>query len=157
MPYLIDGHNLIQSMNDISIEDPNDEAKLVGALRSFMIGQNKKCKVFFDGGLPGGSSRMSCSRVQVHFAHTGQEADANIIACIHHLANPKQWILVSSDRRIREQALKRHIQLVHARDFAQALERPRQYSRERDSSDPPIQVADLEEWYEIFGIDDEPS
>lgn len=157
MPYLIDGHNLIQSMKGISIEDPDDEAKLVRTLRSFMIGQNKKCKVFFDGGLPGGYSRMSCSRVQVRFAHAGQEADVNIIHCIHQLANPKQWTLVSSDRKIREQARLRKIKLVHAWEFAQALEARKTLSSQCDAVDPPMQEAELDEWYEIFGIDEEHS
>ena len=35
MPYLIDGHNLIACLPDISLDDPNDEAQLVNKLKGF--------------------------------------------------------------------------------------------------------------------------
>ena len=35
MPFLIDGHNLIGRMPGISLDDPDDEARLVAQLRAF--------------------------------------------------------------------------------------------------------------------------
>ena len=154
MPYLIDGHNLIQSLNRISIQDPNDEAKLVGVLRGFMIGQGKKCIVFFDRGLLGGASRLSCSRVQVIFANTGQEADTRIINQIRNLTNPTTWTLVSSDSKIRKFASTRNLNLLHSSEFAKQLETQKAQQVKKEDMDTPISAAELQEWYEIFSADD---
>ena len=155
MPYLIDGHNLIQSLNRISIQDPNDEAKLVGVLRGFMIGQGKKCIVFFDRGLPGGASRLSCSRVEVIFANTGQEADTRIINHIRNLTNSTTWTLVSSDSKIRNFASKNNLRLLHSPEFAKQLETQKARKVKKEDIDTPISAAELQEWYEIFSADDE--
>ena len=126
MRFLIDGHNLIHAMTSISIEDPDDEAKLVSALRSHMIGQNDKCTVIFDGGLPGGHSHLSCSRVQVIFANTGQEADQRLIKHILKENNPTSCVLVSSDSRIKTVAQRRKMKVLLAQDFSKMMETPSQ-------------------------------
>ena len=59
MAYLIDGHNLIGQLPDLSLNDPNDEAKLVQKLIGFAARQQKRVVVVFDSGLPGGKSRLS--------------------------------------------------------------------------------------------------
>jgi hypothetical protein len=37
MPYLIDAHNLIGQLEDLSLSDPNDEAILVTRLKAFCV------------------------------------------------------------------------------------------------------------------------
>lgn len=153
MPYLIDGHNLIQAMPGISLEDPHDEAKLVGALRGLMIGQGKKCTVIFDGGLPGGSSRLSCNRVEVVFASSGQEADSRIINRIRNMRNASGWVLVSSDGRIREAAKRRKMAMLYAHKFAQLLEPKPARPNENEAHDSPLSDSDLQDWLHAFGED----
>ena len=41
MNYLIDGHNLIGQLPDISLDDPNDEALLVQKLSGFCAANTK--------------------------------------------------------------------------------------------------------------------
>ena len=153
MPYLIDGHNLIHCLNRISIQDPHDEAKLVMVLRGFMIGQGKKCVVFFDYGLPGGVSGLSSTRVKVVFANTGQEADTRIINQIRNLSNPSSWTLVSSDNKIRTFAKAQKMRLLHSSAFANLLEKE-PIADEKEAVETPMSAADLQEWREIFGDDE---
>src|SRR3954471_8530726 len=75
--FLVDGHNLIGQLQDLSLDDPYDEAKLAMAIRSFCMRSNMKATVIFDNGLPGGvSKQLSNSSVKVIFAPSGTQADA---------------------------------------------------------------------------------
>ena len=54
MNYLIDGHNLIGSMPNISLSDDNDEFKLVFLLRKIAVSKkNRQILVVFDRGVYG--------------------------------------------------------------------------------------------------------
>ena len=44
MPHLIDGHNLIASLPDIGMDDPNKEAKLVNKLKSWAAANGRAMK-----------------------------------------------------------------------------------------------------------------
>ena len=74
MHYLIDGHNLIAKLPDISLDDPNDEIELILRLKSWASASPKrKVTVYFDGGLPGGiEQRLSTSDIKVIFAPEGK-------------------------------------------------------------------------------------
>ena len=103
MPYLIDGHNLIASLPDIDLADPDDEAKLVQKLRGFVARQRNKCTVIFDGGLPGGFSAMSNASVKVIFAASQHSnADSLLKRRISKIPDTRNWTLVSSDNELRD-------------------------------------------------------
>ncbi|MBI4771196.1 MAG: hypothetical protein HY784_12500 [Chloroflexi bacterium] len=65
MPTLIDGHNLIGALPDISLQDPDDEQKLVDLLHRWCVRTGKSVRVVFDPGPPGGQPLRSTSRVNV--------------------------------------------------------------------------------------------
>src|SRR5664279_5999824 len=74
--FLVDGHNLIGQLRDLSLDDPYDEAKLAMAIRSYCMRSHKKATVIFDNGLPGGvSKQLSNSDCTVIFAPSGTQAD----------------------------------------------------------------------------------
>ena len=100
MPYLIDGHNLIGKVPDISLKDPDDEAKLIVKLRSFCARTGKKAHVIFDHGLPGGKSKLSNYTVKVAFASRPGEADDLMLRRIRRTRDTKAWTVISSDRRV---------------------------------------------------------
>ena len=50
MPILIDGHNLIGRLPAISLQDPDDEDKLVRLLKSYQARTGKSLTVVFDAG-----------------------------------------------------------------------------------------------------------
>ena len=166
MQYLIDGHNLIAKIPDITLEDPNDEAKLVIRLRRWTAAGNKrKISVFFDGGLPGGQEPyLSSPSVNVIFATVGPTADELMINRIRRLQNPTEYSLVSSDREVKRAAAMRKIQTISAGAFAlQLIQETGQkfggqklsgrYVREETEDanrESPLNDQEVAEWLEIF-------
>jgi len=101
MDYLIDGHNLIGAMPDISLADPDDEDQLIERLKGYMGRKRNRCTVVFDNGMLGGlSPELSSSRIKVYFAPNRTEADAIIRSRIRKADNPRNLLVISSDREI---------------------------------------------------------
>jgi hypothetical protein len=122
MPYLIDGHNLVAQTPGISLEDPDDEAKLVMLLRRLCLREKRKATVIFDGGLPGGLSSLSNSTVTVIFAsdrHT--TADDLLINRIRAEHNPNSMIVVSTDQKVANAARQRRMTVKTSAEFAKLL------------------------------------
>lgn len=153
--YLIDGHNLIGQLPDISLDDPDDEAKLVQKLIGFSARQKKKCVVIFDQGIVGGKSRMSTRGVEVIFASPRTNADALMIARIKAASNPSQWVVVSGDQMVLDEARKRKMQAIRSAEFAPLL-RPAQ-AADKDAkldegkpADVYLSPAEVDAWLKLF-------
>lgn len=155
MHYLIDGHNLIAALPDISLEDPEDEAKLVLMLRSWTAaGANRRVTIIFDGGLPGGPARgLSSSVVQVIFASSGRPADNLLISRINQLRNPAEHTLVSSDRAVTTVAEARRMPHISSQDFAERLQRaPSKVEGPLlENEKPESNEEDIADWLRLFG------
>jgi len=150
---LIDGHNLIGQMRDLSLKDPQDEAKLVERLKRFAARKGKRCVVVFDSGLPGGLSRdWSTSSVQVVFAHGGTTADAIIRERLRSLPDPTNWTVVSADHEIRSAAEHRRVIVLTPGDFAAMLSGPATPDRE-DDPNPHLSPDEIDDWLRLFGRD----
>ncbi len=152
MPYLIDGHNLIGKLTDIDLDDPDDEAKLVQKLMSFVARTGKKCTVVFDNGLPGGASKMSTKGVRVIFATSHSNADRVMIDRIRKERNPRAWIVVSSDNEVLSNARKYRMQLMKSVNFAAILQNPKQQVKPGREESPNLTLTpdEVEEWMQIF-------
>ncbi|MFN8372334.1 MAG: NYN domain-containing protein [Anaerolineae bacterium] len=156
MPYLIDGHNLIGQLPDISLTDPNDEAQLVQKLNGFAARTGKRCVVIFDHGLPGGASRMSTGSVQVLFASRPGEADDLMLRRIEQMRDTKGWVVVTSDQRVIEAARRKGIGALRSAAFAQLLQDapPRTRGKPPQTADDKpayISPQEIEEWLKKFG------
>lgn len=149
MPYLIDGHNLIGKVPDISLRDPNDEAKLIVKLRSFCARTGKKAHVIFDHGLPGGKSKLSNYTVKVAFAARPGEADDLMLQRIRRTRDTSAWTVISSDRRVLDVARSRGMKAMAATEFARQLDPPPPPPKE-EHPNPHITKAEVEEWLRIF-------
>jgi uncharacterized protein len=115
---LVDGHNLIGQLQDLSLDDPYDEAKLTMAIRSYCMRSQSKATVIFDNGLPGGVSReLSSSAVTVIFAPPGTSADHLIMRRARDMLGPS-LVLVTSDRRIVRLAYAYGIETISSEEFA---------------------------------------
>jgi uncharacterized protein len=149
MPFLIDGHNVIAALDDIDLEDPHDEAKLVMRLRAWTGRTGRKAIVVFDGGLPGGPSRtLSTVDVKVVFAarhHTN--ADRVIRERVRALPDAGNWTVVSSDHEVHDQAREAGARTLTAQEYVELLERPTTPEKEKPDS---ISAAEVEAWLEIF-------
>lgn len=152
MPYLIDGHNLIGQLPDISLDDPNDEALLVQKLTGWVARTKQKCVVVFDHGLPGGSSRMSTRGVRVIFASHNSNADRVIMDRITKERNPKTWTVVSSDNRVIATAERYRMKTMRATQFAALLQRPLPPERPGPDEAPDVKLSEdeVEEWLDLF-------
>lgn len=160
MHYLIDGHNLIGQVADISLEDPDDEVALVLRLRRWAAkGRKRQIVVIFDRGLPGGKDRgLSTGNVKVVFASGAQSADALLIGRIQRVKNPGDYTLVSSDQRIRQAAQARRMPLWRAEEFAARMAEELAKGVEGGETavtqlqDPPISTAEVDMWLAIFDV-----
>lgn len=156
MPYLIDGHNLIGQLPDISLGEPDDEAKLVQKLIGFVARTGKQCVVVFDQGLPGGRSRMSTQKIEVVFANTRSNADRVIMDRIVKAKDPGQWTVVSNDNAVLLAGRQRKMKTLKSAEFAPMLvPAPKPKPRDDDSpSNIHVSAAEVEEWLKIFGEDE---
>ena len=149
MPFLIDGHNVIAALQDIDLEDPDDEAKLVMKLRAWAARIRHKAIVIFDGGIPGGPSpTLSSADVRVVFAarhHTN--ADRIIGERLKQLPDAGNWTVVSSDREVLDNARTAGARVITATDFAESFERSAVAEKEKPEA---ISSAEVEAWLEIF-------
>jgi uncharacterized protein len=160
MHFLVDGHNLIAKMPDISLSDPDDEAQLILRLRRWVAANPKRrVTVYFDGGLPGGREpHLSGARLEVVFASGGRPADDMLIRHIRRIKNPPEYTLVTSDREIIAAAEQRRLPYLLAQDFA-----PELAGDEPEPAPPPPSVADkpllseaeVAAWMELFGPEPE--
>src|SRR5579871_6533710 len=156
MTYLIDGHNLIGQLPDISLKDPDDEAKLVQKLIGFAARQQKRIVVVFDSGLPGGKSRLSTRQVEVIFASAHSTADDVMKERIKRVRDPGQWVVVSNDRVVLDAGRSRRMTCVTSAEFAPLL-RSASVPHKRDpdedageSADVYVSPAEVEAWLKIF-------
>ncbi|NDJ62926.1 MAG: NYN domain-containing protein [Chloroflexi bacterium] len=151
MPYLIDGHNLIGQLPDISLADPNDEAKLVQKLMGFTARTQRRCVVVFDAGITGGRSRMSTRMVEVVFAPRGTSADHIMLQRIADARDTQYWVVVSSDREVLSAARRRRMRAVRSTDFV-GMMRP-QLAHDKDDDDHTERYpspAEVDAWLKIF-------
>ncbi len=149
MPFLIDGHNLIAALPDISLEDPEDEVALILKLRGWLGHQRRKAIVVFDGGIPGGYSRtLSSSDLEVIFAaHKRSTADRIIMKRLEKLRDAANWTVVSSDREILDFARRLGARAVTSQDFALELQPAARPQLEKPRDPSPTEVR---EWLEVF-------
>ncbi len=148
---LIDGHNLIGQMPDLSLADPDDEQKLVVLLRKYAARRSARVIVVFDSGLPGGrSNELSGGGVTAVFAGSHTNADRVLMERIRELKKPGEWIVVSSDREVQLAAARRHLIVWSAQDFLKRLT-PRSPKDKASPVEPPVDQRDVAEWLRIFG------
>jgi hypothetical protein len=152
MIYLIDGHNLIGQLPDMTLGEPDDEAKLILKLASFCARTQRRCLVVFDHGLPGGSSRMSTQTVQVVFASARSTADRVMVERMKKFPNPREWVVVSSDREVLAVARVLKMETIHSDVFARMMQSPPKPDIDIGSqADVKISAQEVDEWLDIFG------
>lgn len=154
MPILIDGHNLIGRLSTISLQDPDDEEKLVRLLRSYRSRTGKAITVVFD---PGSTFALPHGRrsggIEVVFARHGSSADQVIARRVQRSHDPRGWLVVTSDRDLAQKVAQRGARVRDAGDFAKELDSPREMPAEWKDAPPLPEDVDL--WLALFGNRDE--
>jgi hypothetical protein len=153
MPVLIDGHNLIGRLSDISLADPGDEAQLVSRLQGYAGRTGKRVTVVFDRGMPGGRSQaLSGGRVEVVFAPTGRSADRVLLERIQRAPNPRGLTVVTSDHAVIAAALDRGARVIRAEAFTSELQTPTA-PRAGGKGDVHLSPEEEQAWLELFKED----
>ncbi len=158
MPLIIDGHNLIGRLSDLSLADANDEQALVERLRRYHARTQQAIVVVFDRAAPVGSApNLSGGGVEVVFARPGHTADALILERLRRENQPASWTVVTADRALAVQARALRAQTLSPEDFSRRLASPPapRAARRRQADTPPdekpITPGDVDEWLKLFG------
>lgn len=155
MSILIDGHNLIAQLDDLSLSDPDDEAKLVQRLRVYHSAVNQHITIVFDHGdhyVP--PLNLSAGEVEVVFAPMNSSADEVIIKRIAQESAPRALLVVSTDGEVRAVARSHGAQVMTAHEFARQMKEthaPRNKRRRRKPVfGPSVSAAEVEYWVRQF-------
>ena len=158
MPVIIDGHNLLHSIQKRGEE--SESISDVGLCRIIgrylkLTGQNGE--IVFDGTGPRDTSGFdNISNLEVFFAGLGSDADTVIEDKIKISTAPRRLIVVSSDRRLRNTARARKATAVKSEVFWNNLQR--QLSRKKTFKEPTAKQRGLSEsetkqWLKFFGLE----
>ena len=149
MPVLIDGHNLIGRMPALSLQDPDDEEKLVRLLVSYRARTGKSLTVVFD---PGGGASLAQTRrvggIEVVFAASGSSADHIIARRVRRSRNPVDWLVITSDHQLARDVADYGARVQSASDFASQLKRPSEDAPEQKNVPPTPD--EVEAWLALF-------
>ncbi len=152
MPLLIDGHNLIGQLPDLSLSDPRDEVKLVARLQAYAARSEKRITVVFDPGpqavSPALQRRSRHGYVEVIYADPGQKADDVIRSIVGATRDRQGLLVVTSDGALANFTRQCGVRVISAGQFAKALigDAPRRPSDEKPTSSQD----DVAAWLAIF-------
>lgn len=154
MPYLIDGHNLIGKMPGLSLEDLDDEKKLIEILLKFCSDNTKEADVYFDKSSSGQGKARVHGRVTARYVGTHETADQAIARRLKHLSKEAaNWTVVSSDRQIQVAAKRAKARILLSEKFAQQIS-SRPESRKVDQAGEKLSKDEVDEWMDLFGGDE---
>ena len=157
--FLIDGHNVIGQLPDISLADPDDEDRLVAKLEGHFAHVRGRVVVVFDPGHdpPLDAPAPRVGRIEAVFARPPDSADDVIIRTIREEPNARQLTVVTADREILACARRHRCRVVKTEQFVRRLARrpPQPREREQEKPAPAGDLASdtyLEYWYEYFDV-----
>lgn len=147
MPYVIDGHNLVNFVPGLSLTAPDDEARLIAQLRQWLARAGKRGVVFFDQGQPGGGGGGSAT-LHVRFVRPPRTADQAIEDFLRHTPNPAGWTVITADQRLATTARRLRAPVRAPADWVrEMLAAPQAAARQKTHGLTPAEVA---EWEQAF-------
>jgi hypothetical protein len=156
MPLIIDGHNLIPHIPNLTLSDINDEIKLIRILQEYANQRRSVVEVYFDKA-PASKARIEeHGKVLAHFVHQDSTADQAIKGRIRQLGRQsKNWTVVSSDREILAEAKSHQCRIKSSSDFAgELLQEPAPSpTKEKKEADPEVSSQDVDYWLDQFSED----
>ena len=151
MPYLIDGNNLCGAARDARLGLPRTEEGLIRTLARFRQRRTAPLTVVFDGPK---SERRGMGRagmvggLTVHYSGAGRTADELILEIVGRSRNPRDIVLVTSDRSLRTQARALGCRVMGCSEFAHRLA-DAGGSGSPETEEKPL-PGDVEEWERYF-------
>jgi uncharacterized protein len=122
MPWIIDGHNLIPKIPDITLSMTDDEEQLIKLLIAFVRVKRKDVTVYFDNAPIGVEKNQRYGNVSVHYVRKGRSADEAIRGKLKQLGkSAKNWTVVSSDRAIQSEARSVGAGVISSEEFSRSI------------------------------------
>ncbi len=158
MPVIIDGHNLLWSVQE-AFEDFESitAVRLCWIISRYLKMTGEKGEIIFDGTGPLDKSGFdNISNLEVFFAGLSSDADAVIEDKIRASTAPRRLTVVSSDRRLRDAARSRKAAVIKSQVFWGNVEK--QLSRKRPAREPEgkrrgLTESETRQWLKFFGIE----
>jgi hypothetical protein len=152
MLYLVDGHNLIPKLPGFSLQELDDEVRLVELLQVFARVRRQTVEVYFDGAPPGQAGTRAYGSIRAHFVPAGQTADEALRRRLARMQRgARQVTLVSSDRRVQAEARRLQAALLTSEQFAALLLEAKNLADSAPGAPPAVSAGDLDEWLRLFG------
>jgi len=160
MPVIVDGYNLLKSLNKTGndFEDLSD-VSMCKIIAAYLSRTRQAGEVVFDGiGPPDKAPFENTGPLEVVFSGRTKDADTVIENKIAVNTAPRRLIVASNDRRIRAAARKRKASVVKCEAFWSEViksltqnKRPRPEPREKQIG---ISQSETEQWLKAFGLED---
>ncbi len=151
MPYLVDGHNLIPKIPGFSLQDPDDELKLIKILQEYTRITQSSLEVYFDHAPAGYDKTRQMGRVKAVFVSDKTIADEMIIRRIKALGRSAQnWTVVTSDRRIQADAKESRAARLSSEEFARHIMSTLEKSGVTTAVDRDMSADELDSWMKLF-------
>ncbi|MDF1499915.1 MAG: NYN domain-containing protein [Anaerolineales bacterium] len=151
MPYIIDGHNLIAAMPGIELHDPDDERALLELLQPLAALETRQIFVYFDQGRTGGRNEFKFGRVRVRFAVPPRTADDAIRAHLQKIsAEAPNWVIVSSDREVQQEAARVGARTLSSPAFIEEKLKQSGARPEDEKPRAPLSPHEIERWEALF-------
>ncbi|MHC4113348.1 MAG: NYN domain-containing protein [Planctomycetota bacterium] len=155
---IIDGHNLLHSIVNISEEAESiNDVQLCWIVSRYLRAIRKQGEIIFDGTGPRDKSQFdNIANLEVCFAGLAKDADTVIENKIKANTAPKRLSIVSSDRRLRDAARARKATAVKSEIFWENLQK--QLKRKKPVKEPEakrigLSESETKQWLELFGIE----
>jgi predicted RNA-binding protein with PIN domain len=152
MPYLIDGHNLIPKLPGFSLEQIDDEERLVAVLQVYQRMRRQSVEVFFDRSPAGRARLQKAGSLVVRWVRDGKTADSAIIDRLRTLGKAaRNWTVVSSDRQVQSEAHALGAAYRTSEQFAGEIQQAQTAAQQQSKENPPVMnPEDVAQWLEIF-------
>jgi len=158
MPVIIDGHNLLHSIQQAGKDsEPISDVRLCRIVGSYLKLIDENGEIVFDGTGPRDKSGFdNISNLEVFFAGIGMDADTVIEDKIKANTAPRRLTVVSSDRRLRDAARARKATSVKSEVFWNNLRK--QLRRKETFKEPTakrrgLSESETKQWLEFFGLE----
>jgi predicted RNA-binding protein with PIN domain len=158
MPIIIDGHNLLHTIQKTNEELQSiSDIQLCQVISKYLKLTGQKGEIVFDGTGPRDKSVFdNIINLEVLFAGQATDADGVIEHKIRLNTAPKRLKIVSSDRRLRKAAQTRKATVTKSETFWKDLEK--QLSRRRTIKEPAekrqgLSESETRQWMRFFGLE----
>ena len=157
MTYLIDGHNLIPKIPGLSLQDIDDEVKLIEVLQDFCRLRGKRVVVFFDNAPPGEPQTRKYGLVTAHFVRQGGTADAAIRSRLKKIGRAaRNHTVITSDRAVAAASREAGARVISSDEFARSLPERNEPEELTPETDPNLSLnsGEINDWMNLFGAKD---